>query len=103
MTQETTALPRYALVLAAGKGTRFKSSKAKVLHTLCGKPMIQHLMDRLMEVGTRKVFVVVGYGSEEVRAALGDYPAEFIYQKEQLGTGHAVMTALPVPICAVRW
>ncbi len=86
-------LPRYAVVLAAGKGTRFRSEKPKVLHEVCGRPMISYLLDRLPEVGIGRTWVVVGDGSEQVRKALSSYSVEFAQQDRQLGTGHAVMSA----------
>jgi bifunctional UDP-N-acetylglucosamine pyrophosphorylase/glucosamine-1-phosphate N-acetyltransferase len=89
-------LNRYALVLAAGKGTRFKSSSPKVLHELGGRPMISYLFDRLYELGVKKAFVVVGKGEDQIREALEDYDdVEFVRQEELLGTGHAVMAAVP--------
>ena len=87
--------PRYAVVLAAGKGTRFRSEKPKVLHEICGRPMIAYLLDRLPELGIEKAWVVVGEGSEEVRRALSSYPVDFVLQDRQMGTGHAVMSARP--------
>lgn len=87
---------RHAVILAAGKGTRFKSEKPKVLHEICGKPMITYLLDRLGELGVDRTWIVVGEGAEQVRSALADYPVEFQLQSPQLGTGHAVMTLLPV-------
>lgn len=86
---------RYALILAAGKGTRFKSEKPKVLHEICGKPMICYLLDRLPELQVEKAIIVVGQGAEEVQNALQGYPVEFVRQEQQLGTGHAVMSAVP--------
>ncbi|HLU99767.1 MAG TPA: bifunctional UDP-N-acetylglucosamine diphosphorylase/glucosamine-1-phosphate N-acetyltransferase GlmU, partial [Acidobacteriota bacterium] len=86
---------RYALILAAGKGTRFNSEKPKVLHELCGRPMILYLLDRLPELNVDRTFIITGHGASQVREALADYPVEFIHQEPQLGTGHAVMTALP--------
>jgi bifunctional UDP-N-acetylglucosamine pyrophosphorylase / glucosamine-1-phosphate N-acetyltransferase len=87
---------RHAVILAAGQGTRFKSDKPKVLHEICGKPMITYLLDRLGELGVDRTWVIVGERAEEVRSALVEYPLEFQLQSPQLGTGHAVMTLLPV-------
>ncbi len=86
---------RYAVILAAGKGTRFHSDKPKVLHELCGKPMVTYLLDRLAELRLDRIWIVVGEGAEKVKAALASYPAEFQLQNPPLGTGHAVMTLLP--------
>lgn len=87
---------RYAVVLAAGKGTRFKSDKPKVLHEICGKPMVTFLLDRLAELHLNNTWIVVGEGEDQVRSVLASYPVEFRRQSPQLGTGHAVMTLLPV-------
>ncbi len=81
-----------AIVLAAGKGTRMNSELPKVLHPVCGRPMIEFVLDALQQAGVSRSMVVVGYRSELVRAALGHRPeVEFVEQTEQLGTGHAVM------------
>ncbi len=84
-----------AIILAAGKGTRMKSDLAKVLHEISGVPMIRYVV----EIGfslTDNVVVVIGHQAESVRKALRDFgEVRFALQKEQLGTGHAVMTALP--------
>jgi bifunctional UDP-N-acetylglucosamine pyrophosphorylase/glucosamine-1-phosphate N-acetyltransferase len=87
-----------AIVLAAGQGTRMKSSWPKVLHEILGRPMIAYLLDTLREVGVQDILVAVGYEADTVRAALKDYPARFVVQEPQRGTGHAVqvaMTAVP--------
>ncbi|TGA96523.1 bifunctional UDP-N-acetylglucosamine diphosphorylase/glucosamine-1-phosphate N-acetyltransferase GlmU [Sporolactobacillus shoreae] len=83
---------RYAIVLAAGKGTRMKSELYKVLHQICGKPMIRHVIDEIGQAQFSKTFVVVGHGAEDVRSCVGE-DAECILQKEQLGTAHAVLQA----------
>jgi len=80
------------VVLAAGKGTRMKSKLPKVLHRVCGKPMLRHVLDAAKAAGARRNIVVVGFGGEEVEQAIGDQ-AEFVTQAEQLGTGHAVLQA----------
>jgi bifunctional UDP-N-acetylglucosamine pyrophosphorylase/glucosamine-1-phosphate N-acetyltransferase len=84
-----------AIVLAAGQGKRMKSKLFKVLHPVCGKPMVQHVVDRLSELEARRIVVVVGHGGDEVRAAIGE-TVEFASQAEQLGTAHAVMQAAPL-------
>lgn len=81
------------IVLAAGKGKRMKSDLPKVLHPVCGRPMIKILLDTLAHLNPARVVVVVGHKGEEVQSALGDYPVQFAWQREQLGTGHAVMMA----------
>lgn len=83
---------RYAIILAAGKGTRMKSKLYKVLHPVCGKPMVEHIMNRVEEVNPKDVITVVGHGADEVKAQLGTR-SEYALQAEQLGTGHAVMQA----------
>ena len=83
---------RVAVVMAAGQGTRMKSELPKVLVPVCGRPMIDYVLDALIAGGTDRIIVVVGYRSEDVKAALAQRDEiEFAYQKEQLGTGHAVM------------
>jgi len=79
-----------AVVLAAGKGTRMKSTLPKVLHRIGGKPMVQQVLDAATKAGAKRSVVVVGFGGESVEATLGAQ-AEYVVQAEQLGTGHAVM------------
>ena len=81
-----------AVLLAAGQGTRMKSDLPKVLHPLCGKPMLWHVFEALKDVATEKPVVIVGHGAEEVKRYLGD-SAECVLQEPQLGTGHAAMQA----------
>ncbi|MCR6108818.1 bifunctional UDP-N-acetylglucosamine diphosphorylase/glucosamine-1-phosphate N-acetyltransferase GlmU [Bacillus sp. A301a_S52] len=83
---------RFAVVLAAGKGTRMKSQLYKVLHPVCGKPMVQHILDELNACRIDQTVTIVGHGAEKVKELLGDKVA-YALQKEQLGTGHAVMQA----------
>ena len=83
-----------AVVLAAGKGTRMKSEKPKVLHEVAGKPMLFFPVNLLKNSGAGKIVLVVGFGSEAVVEAFRDYGLSFVTQEEQLGTGHAVMCAL---------
>lgn len=78
------------VILAAGKGTRMKSKLPKVLHKAAGKSMVQHVIDAAKAAGAKRNIVVTGFGGDVVRQALGDQ-AEFAEQKEQLGTGHAVL------------
>ncbi len=82
-----------AVVLAAGEGTRMKSNKLKVLHAAAGRPMIKWVMSALGEAGVNRSVVVCGRGMEELKAELGNIL--FAEQAERLGTGHAVMQALP--------
>jgi bifunctional UDP-N-acetylglucosamine pyrophosphorylase/glucosamine-1-phosphate N-acetyltransferase len=84
------------IVLAAGKGTRMKSSRAKVLHEVFFKPMLHHVLDAIEPLGSGRTVVIVGHQEERVRDALKDYDVEIVVQQEQLGTGHAVQMAGPV-------
>ncbi len=81
-----------AVLLAAGQGTRMKSSLPKVLHPLCGKPMLWHVLEALKQATDGIPVVVVGHGAEEVTKYLGD-SAQTVLQEPQLGTGHAAMQA----------
>lgn len=86
---QSTAL---AIVLAAGKGTRMKSELPKVLVPVGGRPMVRYVIDALRAAGVSRIVVVVGYRADLVRDELADEPGvEFAEQREQLGTGHAVM------------
>src|SRR5919202_1459810 len=85
--------PIFAVVLAAGKGTRMKSNRAKVLHTLCGIPMVNYVIEATRPLLPERLFVVVGHQAELVEAALPE-DAESVLQREQLGTGDAVRVAL---------
>ena len=84
-----------AVLLAAGQGTRMKSDLPKVLHPLCGKPMLWHVLEALKDATTEKPVVIVGHGAEEVKKYLGE-SAECVLQEPQLGTGHAAMQAEPL-------
>ena len=84
-----------AVILAAGQGTRMKSTKPKVLHEILGRPMIAYLLDTLREAGINDIVVVVGHQAEAVQAALKEYKLRFVVQEPQLGTGHAVQEAMP--------
>jgi bifunctional UDP-N-acetylglucosamine pyrophosphorylase/glucosamine-1-phosphate N-acetyltransferase len=85
-------MERYAIILAAGKGTRMKSNLYKVLHQVAGKPMVAHVLDAVSGLNPVKTITVVGHGADAVKAALGER-SEFVLQAEQLGTGHAVAQA----------
>jgi bifunctional UDP-N-acetylglucosamine pyrophosphorylase/glucosamine-1-phosphate N-acetyltransferase len=85
--------PIFAVVLAAGKGTRMKSNRAKVLHTLCGIPMVNYVIEATRPLVPEGLFVVVGHQAELVEAVLPE-DAEAVLQEEQLGTGDAVRVAL---------
>ncbi len=84
-----------ALILAAGKGTRMHSSRPKVLQTLLGEPMLAHMIGALRPIFRDELRVVVGHGADRIRAAFADENLHYIEQTKQLGTGHALATALP--------
>ena len=84
-----------AVLLAAGQGTRMRSSLPKVMHLLLGQPMVQYSLQAATQVTGQKPVVVVGFGAETVRQALGD-AAQCVLQEPQLGTGHAVQQAAPL-------
>lgn len=84
-----------AIVLAAGKGTRMKSKYPKVIHELLKKPMILHVIDNLKKADVSNIISVVGFQSEKVIEVVQDN-SEYVYQTEQLGTGHAIMMAAPL-------
>ena len=84
------------VILAAGLGTRMKSNKAKVLHKVCGKPMVNYVVQTASKIAGNNVVLVVGHQADKVRQAVSDLGTfSYAYQKEQLGTGHAVLCALP--------
>ncbi|QNK88151.1 bifunctional UDP-N-acetylglucosamine diphosphorylase/glucosamine-1-phosphate N-acetyltransferase GlmU [Sporosarcina sp. resist] len=82
----------YAVVLAAGQGTRMKSDLYKVLHPVCGKPMVEHVIDHIRGLGIGRIVTIVGHGAETVEETLGE-KSEYALQQEQLGTAHAVQQA----------
>src|SRR5476649_1735479 len=92
--------PLSAVVLAAGEGARIRSGTPKVLHKLCGRPMVLHVVDALAELpGLERVVIVVGHGAERVVGTLQEQlvtevPVEFVEQRVQRGTGDAVSVAL---------
>src|SRR5580658_3812502 len=86
-----------AIILAAGQGKRMKSEKAKVLHEVCGQPMIRYVVDAARGAGAKTIVVVIGYAAEQIRAYLADeLDVLFATQTEQLGTGHAVKCCRPL-------
>lgn len=80
-----------AIVLAAGKGTRMKSALAKVLHPVFHKPMVGHVIETLRSMELEQTIAVVGHQRQAVAGYLASYQVDFVEQKEQLGTGHAVL------------
>ena len=85
----------FAIVLAAGQGTRMKSKLYKVLHPVCGKPMVQHVVDHIGTLNVERIVTIVGHGAEMVKEQLGEQ-SEYVLQAEQLGTAHAVQQAEPI-------
>lgn len=83
------------VILAAGKGTRMKSSLPKVLHPIAGKPMVQHIIDTVNGLGAQNIHLVYGHGGEQLQQALTHNQLNWCLQAEQLGTGHAVQQAVP--------
>lgn len=84
-----------AVILAAGLGTRMKSKQPKVLHHVAGVPMVTHVLDALQQVAVEDIIIVLGYQAEKVQEVLGA-GYRYVYQQEQLGTGHALLQALPL-------
>ncbi|WP_353423043.1 bifunctional UDP-N-acetylglucosamine diphosphorylase/glucosamine-1-phosphate N-acetyltransferase GlmU [Staphylococcus xylosus] len=85
-------MQRHAIVLAAGKGTRMRSKKYKVLHDVAGKTMIEHVIDNVKQSGVEQLVTIVGHGAQNVKETLGD-ASLYSFQEEQLGTAHAVKMA----------
>ena len=88
---------RYAVILAAGKGTRMKSKRddiSKVSFPVLGRPMVRYVLEALKPLGLEKIVTVVGFGGEMTKSLVED-SSEVVWQKEQKGTGHAVMMAAP--------
>jgi bifunctional UDP-N-acetylglucosamine pyrophosphorylase / glucosamine-1-phosphate N-acetyltransferase len=83
---------RYAVILAAGQGTRMRSKLYKVLHPVCGKPMVQHVVDQVSNLQIEEMVTIIGHGAELVKSQLGE-KCSYALQEEQLGTAHAVMQA----------
>jgi bifunctional UDP-N-acetylglucosamine pyrophosphorylase / glucosamine-1-phosphate N-acetyltransferase len=91
-----TELPVHVVVLAAGKGTRMRSAVPKVLHRVNGRPMLSQVIDTARSAGPASITVVLGHMADSVRASYkGDPSVRFVVQEPQLGTGHALLQALP--------
>ncbi len=88
-------MPVDIVILAAGQGTRMKSELPKVLQPLAGRPMLEHVLERIADLDAESVHVVYGHGGHQVPKALADWPVQWILQEHQLGTGHAVTQAMP--------
>jgi bifunctional UDP-N-acetylglucosamine pyrophosphorylase / glucosamine-1-phosphate N-acetyltransferase len=100
-TSQQPAMPVDVVIMAAGKGTRMKSSTPKVLHLLAGRPLLHHVLNTAASLNARQVVVITGHGAEQVEAscasaASAGFDLQFVRQEPQLGTGHAVQQALPV-------
>ena len=85
----------FAVILAAGQGTRMKSKLYKVLHPVCGKPMVEHVVDHIQSIDVNRIVTIVGHGAELVKETLGE-KSEYVLQAEQLGTAHAIGQAEPM-------
>lgn len=83
-------MDRFVIVLAAGQGTRMKSKLYKVLHRVCGKAMVNHVVTQAEKLNPEKIITIVGFGADAVKNELGNR-SEYVLQEQQLGTGHAVL------------
>jgi bifunctional UDP-N-acetylglucosamine pyrophosphorylase/glucosamine-1-phosphate N-acetyltransferase len=83
------------VIMAAGKGTRMKSSLPKVLHRLAGRSLLQHVLQTAATLGAQRIVTITGHGAEQVEAAIAAPELRFVRQMPQLGTGHAVQQAVP--------
>src|ERR1051325_5707156 len=87
----------HVAVLAAGKGTRMKSARPKVLHRVAGAPMLQYVLKAARALNPKSITVVVGHQADAIRSALsGQSGLTFVVQEPQLGTGHALLVTEPV-------
>jgi bifunctional UDP-N-acetylglucosamine pyrophosphorylase/glucosamine-1-phosphate N-acetyltransferase len=93
MSEASRKSDKIGVVLAAGKGTRMRSSLPKVLHPVAGRPMLLWVLDALVAAGCDRSVVIVGHGGEAVREACAGYDVDWVEQREQLGTGHALAQA----------
>src|SRR5487761_614743 len=98
--------PTCVVILAAGEGTRMRSSRPKPLHRLCGRAMVRYVLDAAAQENVRATIVVVGHHATWVQKELSEFsrrdgPLTFVEQDEQLGTGHAVSVALPTVADAI--
>ena len=83
------------IILAAGQGTRMKSALPKVMHPIAGKPMLEHVYERSLDLGAADVHIVYGHGGEHLRDYCKEFDVEWVLQEQQLGTAHAVQQASP--------
>jgi len=94
-TPASRATPFSIVILAAGQGKRMKSALPKVLQPLAGRPLLKHVIDTARSLSPAAIHVVYGHGGDQVRETLKDEPVTWVLQAERLGTGHAVMQAMP--------
>ena len=87
--------PLSVVILAAGKGTRMYSDLPKVLHPIAGKPMVKHVIDTVKHLNARQINLIYGHGADLLKERLADEPVNWVFQVEQLGTGHAMQQAAP--------
>ena len=85
----------HVVILAAGKGTRMRSSLPKVLHPVAGRPMVSHVIETAQQLGADAIHLVYGHGGELLQQRLNETSVQWVLQAEQLGTGHAVAQAMP--------
>lgn len=83
------------VILAAGKGTRMYSDLPKVLHPIAGKPMVKHVIDTAKQLKAKKIHLIYGHGADLLKQRLADEPLNWVFQAQQLGTGHAMQQAAP--------
>src|SRR5262245_23127132 len=88
-------MPLFVVILAAGQGKRMNSDLPKVLQPLAGRPLLSHVIDTARAVGAAGIQVVYGHGGERVRETVAGDDLHWVLQPEQLGTGHALMQAMP--------
>lgn len=88
--------PLVTVIMAAGKGTRMKSDLPKVLHKINNRPMVHYVIDLAKEVQSERIVLIIGHKKEMAEEACKDMPVEFVYQIQQLGTGHAVQMTEPL-------
>ena len=89
------SLTTVAVILAAGMGTRMKSTQPKVLHKIAGVPIIKYVLEAVEAAGVKEIIIVLGHQAEKVKEELGE-AYHYVYQRKQLGTGHALRQALPL-------
>src|SRR3954470_5944308 len=90
-----TAAPLSVVILAAGQGKRMRSDLPKVLQPVAGRPLLNHVIDAARALQPAATYVVYGHGGDRVREALKDEQVSWVLQAERLGTGHAVLQAMP--------